>query len=121
MAHSASPRPYAGLLASSRNQTFAAGGRSVILWAPPQNGHTAMALTPRRIDAHDMVEFSIEMDGKSVICFISLEALEDNFGATRQTDAATLKMNLDKIAPVAERVARRTPRGERILVRTEDF
>jgi hypothetical protein len=80
-----------------------------------------MAMAPRQIATHDLVEFSIEVDGKPVICLISLEALEDNFGATRQTDVATLKMNMDRIAPVAERVARRTPPGERILVRTEDF
>jgi hypothetical protein len=76
----------------------------------------------RKIGLNEVVEFSIDMDGGRVICWISYEALSDHFGA--RGDAAmvgALLSNMDRITPVAERIARRTAKGERILVRTQDI
>ena len=72
-------------------------------------------------DTYDVVEFSIDLDGARKICWISQEALGDHFGANRDTAAATLLQNLNTIAPVAVRVARRTPVGELVIVKTADF
>lgn len=67
------------------------------------------------------IEFSITMNGKNVICWISHEALKDHFGATRETAVAVFHRNRNFIAPVAERVARSTPPGEHILVKSSHF
>jgi hypothetical protein len=72
-------------------------------------------------DTYDIVEFSIAVDGARKICWISHEALGDHFGADRDTAVATLLRNMNAIAPVAERVARRTAEGDRVVVKTGDF
>lgn len=40
--------------------------------------------TTKFLDSYDIIEFSIEMDGGRKICWISQEALEDHFGATKK-------------------------------------
>lgn len=80
-----------------------------------------MSTGSRRHDAFGTVEFSIEVDGERVPCWISNEVLKQRFGATGDTAVVTLMTHMDEIAPVAERVARNTPQGERIIVRTNDF
>ncbi|MGJ7494385.1 hypothetical protein ACSFA8_04855 [Variovorax sp. RT4R15] len=77
--------------------------------------------TAKFLDTYDIIEFSIEMEGGKKICGISREALEDHFGATKDTAVAVLLSNLNTIAPVAERVARSTPPGEQVLVESTHF
>lgn len=77
--------------------------------------------TTKFLDTYDIIEFSIEMDGGRKICWISREALEDHFGATKKTAVEVLLRNLNTIAPVAERVARNTPAGELVLVKSTHF
>lgn len=72
-------------------------------------------------DTYEVVEFSIECDGKRVICWISEEALADHFGATKASAVAVLLANMGKIAPVAEKLYRATPSGELVMVKTEHF
>jgi hypothetical protein len=71
--------------------------------------------------ALETVEFRIDVDGRRANCWITIQALQDRFQATRQTAVATLMANMQTIAPVAQRVAQRTPKGERIIVRSRDF
>ena len=77
--------------------------------------------TAKFLNTHDIIEFSIEMDGGKKICWISREALEDHFGATEKAAVEVLLRNLNTIAPVAERIARGTPPGELILVKSAHF
>ena len=67
------------------------------------------------------VEFSVEADGRTVICWISWQTLADHFGATHETALDVLLANLDEIAPVAEKVYRARSPDERVVVTTEDF
>ena len=67
------------------------------------------------------VEFSVDADGHPVICWISWQTLADHFGATQETALDILLANLDKIAPVAEKVYRTRSPDERVVVTTEDF
>lgn len=71
--------------------------------------------------AFGLLQFSVEIGGEKQRCWISKEALQAHFGATGQTLVATLLANMDRIAPVAQRVAARTPPGQRIIVMTSDF
>lgn len=74
------------------------------------------------INDNDVVQFSIELDGKKKNCWISREALEDHFGATtRESAVQVLHANMDRIAPVAAKVARATPEGELVRVTTKHF
>jgi hypothetical protein len=72
-------------------------------------------------DSHDIIEFSIYPEGQRKICWISFEALSDHFGANRANAVQLLLQHMDRIAPVATRVAARTPAGDLILVKTSDF
>lgn len=75
----------------------------------------------RFLDTYNVIEFSIELDGARRVCWISQEALEDRFGANRETAVPLLMQNMQTIAPVAERVARATAPGETVLVKSEHF
>lgn len=81
-----------------------------------------MSSNPRwRSDTH-VVEFTTDVDGKQTICWISEEALSDHFGMKDRNDSVrALFENLDRIAPVAVRVAHRTAPGDRIVIKTADF
>ena len=72
-------------------------------------------------DEFETVEFMVEVDGTRAACYITLQALAVHFGATRSTAVATMLTRMSEIAAVARRVARDTPRGERVLVRERDF
>jgi hypothetical protein len=74
-----------------------------------------------KIDAFGLLQFSVEIGGAKKICWISKEALERHFGATEQTMGAKLLGNINRIAPVAQRVAARTPPGQRVVLKTGDF
>ncbi|MDO8251445.1 MAG: DUF1488 family protein [Rhodoferax sp.] len=67
------------------------------------------------------VEFSIDVDGEPVICWISFEALSDHFDANKETSLQALHANMHRIAPVAERLSRQMRTGERITVKTADL
>ena len=67
------------------------------------------------------VEFSIEADGRPVICWISWATLADHFGVTRETAVEVLLANYDKVALVAGKVYRARSPDERLVVTTEDF
>ncbi|MFC5521505.1 DUF1488 family protein [Polaromonas jejuensis] len=73
------------------------------------------------LDTYDVVQFSIYPGGERLICWISLEALEAPFGATRESAVETLLANLDRIAPIAEEVYRATSPGDGILVTNAHF
>lgn len=73
------------------------------------------------LDTYDVIQFSIYPEDKQVICWISQEALADHFGATRESAVQILLGNMDRIAPVAEKVYRATPSGELVLVKTANF
>jgi hypothetical protein len=73
-----------------------------------------------RHDALETAQFFIDLDGQRVACWITNKALE-RLGASGDTPVASLVLNMDKITRVATAVARRTPKGERIVIRSEDF
>jgi hypothetical protein len=75
----------------------------------------------RFADSQVFVQFSVTIKGERISCWISEEALSDHFGGTGETRVRTLVRHLDEIIPVAAGVARRTPTGEPILVKTEHF
>lgn len=73
------------------------------------------------IPSHEVVQFSIEVDGARVICWISFEALTDHFGGGNlEGMVASLLRNMNRIAPVAEKAWRANP-GERVLLRSRHF
>lgn len=71
--------------------------------------------------AEDFVRFAVDIKGERLVCWISGQALSEHFGATTETRVGTLVQHLDKIAAVAASVARTTPTGKHILVRTQHF
>lgn len=73
----------------------------------------------RFADSEVFIRFSIAIKGERVNCWISEDALSDHFGDTEDTSVRTLVKHFDEITSVAAGVARRTPTGEPVLVKTE--
>jgi hypothetical protein len=75
----------------------------------------------RELTKFNTVEFPIVLDGERVRCMVTVEALKQHFGATDESAGMILLRNLDRIRAAAARVARRSPRGELVVVRSADL
>ena len=80
-----------------------------------------MQINPFWRDDQQLVEFTLPLDGRLVICTITDQALYEQFGASGGDDVGVLMRNLEKVAPVAERLARQLPPGTPIRIEAADF
>jgi hypothetical protein len=78
-------------------------------------------LDHRALTKFNTVEFPIELDGERVRCMVTVEALKAHFGATDESAGVILLRNLERIRAAAVEVARRSPRGELVVVRSADL